>query len=187
MRSIGSRKICWLALVALCGGCSWHEWFSRPEHGATPAGAPPGSAAPAAPPRPGWQPPEPTPVPPAVPSALTAGYSEQLSLMGQRLAASEDDKRALTSRVKLLEQSVKDKDRALAQAALEIQEASAQIKSTREELHKWKQEMESLRGKLRNVERDNKVTLEAIIHTLEQFLDRDKRGVDVPGPDLGKP
>lgn len=162
-------------------GCALRRWMAPdagPYHGPS-AAAPfsPGTA------KPGWQGPAPGPhaglagpgAPQGVQQASYPGAAnEQFSILTQRLASLDDDRRAQGARIQHLENQLRDKDKALVQAALEIQEATAQMTKTREELQRWKLEMESLRGKLRGVERDNKTTLEAIIHTLEQFLDRER-------------
>lgn len=158
-------------MFLLAGGCcNWRALFQPPDQhsGSAAAAASPPSSPPTAG-GPGWQAPAPTPAapPPGV-------FNEQISLMSQQLRDTEDNKRVLAVRVRQLENQLRDKDLALKQANAEIQEAVEQVASTRKELQRWKQEMENLRGKLRNVERDNKSTLEAIIHTVEQFLDREK-------------
>lgn len=171
----------WLILAA--AGCALPAWMHMGD-------AKPHSAGPNPPPPPGhpgpngqggfgvgWPsagPANPLGGGPPGPGGAPGQFNEQIALMSQRLANTEDDKKALNTRLRQLENQLRDKDRALMQASFEIQEATGQIGRTREELNRWKQEMETLRGKLRNVENDNKTTLEAIIRTLEQFLDREK-------------
>ena len=174
-----------LAVMFLVIGCAGPAGSGKggqvvEKGGAAPA--PPGSTGFAQ----GWQTPGQQPGqggPPLPPNP--GAHSEQISFMNQRLAASEDDKKVLQARVRQLEGQLRDKDRALAQASQDIQDTTQQIARTREELQRWKQELLNLRGKLQNVERDNKATLEAIIRTLEQFIDREREVSKTPeGPVL---
>jgi chromosome segregation ATPase len=128
------------------------------------------------------------PAPP--PGPREAGMSEQVALMSQRLAANEDDRKVLAGRLEMLENQLAEKDRALTQANREVQEATEQIARTRRELQSWKQDMSALRDRLGSAEKDNRATLESIIHTLEQILQRDQEGRPGPalyGPDLPRP
>ncbi len=185
------RSSACLALLAL-GGCAFGNLFTPPAGQQGAASGPNGAANGAAngsangahgPGQAAWQGP-----PPAGAAAQNAGgsglqqasypgaFNEQLSSLTQQLRASDDERKVWSARVKQLEGQLRDKDRALSQAAFEIQEATAQVGKTREELQRWKQELESIRGKLRSAERDNKTTLEAIIRTLEQFMERERDG-----------
>ncbi len=111
--------------------------------------------------------------------------NEQISLISQRLMAAEDDRKVLVARVQLLENQVDDKERLLTAAKQEIQEATAQIVKTRNELQQWKKDMTALRDKLGGMEKENRETLETMIRTLEQILDRDK--APAKGPALTTP
>lgn len=170
-----SRGLAYIAAAALLSssaGCVWAPW-TNPDATRSQAqgpGAPPFTPGAA---KPGWQGPSPAPAGGVQQASHTPPPNEQFSQMAQRLASLEDDRRVFAARAQQLENQLRDKDKALVQASVEIQEATAQIAKTREELQRWKLEMESVRGKLRNVERDNKTTLEAIIRTLEQFLERE--------------
>jgi len=115
--------------------------------------------------------------PPARAGNLPGGPpNEQFTLLMERLTAAEDDRKAMQARLFHLDQQLREKDQAIVQASGEVQEATKQIKHTREEIKRWKSDMETLRGKLRHVERENKETLEAIIKTLEKFLDSESTG-----------
>jgi hypothetical protein len=150
------------------GCCNWRALFLPPDCPGLSAQAAAQAGPSAAGPGPAWQPPAPALVNPG------GAINEELSHLSQQMRDAEENKRVLATRVRQLENQIHDKDQALKLAAAEIQDATEQIASTRKELKRWKEEMEGLRGKLRSVERDNKTTLEAIIRTLEQFLDRDK-------------
>lgn len=174
---VSKRCFSWLCVMVLVGasGCSWSSLFVPGGDIQAPPGMPlsPGAA------KPGWPagPPGAVPGPNGgLPQGPQAGGNEQFSLMSQRMAAAEDDRKVLAARVKQLEVQLRDKDKALVQASLEIQEAATETAKAREDLQRWRQELETVRSKLRSVERDNKTTLEAIIRTLEQFLERERDG-----------
>lgn len=112
------------------------------------------------------------PVPGPGPFMPAGTPSEQAAFITQRLRELEDDKAALISQVAELRKELREKDHALLQASYELKDATAQIARTREDLERWKGDMEKLRGKLRAMEKDSKVTLETIIRTLEETLDR---------------
>jgi len=128
----------------------------------------------------GWQGPAPTPggAGPYGPGAgmgpggFPGSQSEQAAFFSQRMADIEDERKVLAIRITQLDSQLREKDRALVQASFELQEATSQIARTREDIDRWKGEMEKVRTKLRSVEKDSKVTLETLIHSLEQFLDR---------------
>jgi hypothetical protein len=106
--------------------------------------------------------------------AQPAATNDQMGLLTQKLQVTEDDRKVLAARLQQLEANLQEKEKILVLSNYEVQEAAKQVGQTREELRRWKQEMESLRGQLRNSEKENKGTLEAIIRTLEQFMDREK-------------
>ena len=176
MRIEHCRRMGSLLLLALCG-CTCGNFLTPPGGNSPGAQAAPGAAH-AGLKGQAWHGP-----PPGGPVGAngagqqlsqTGGIGELASISAQRLSAAEDDRRVLTARVKQLEGQLREKDRALVEASLEIQDATSQITRTREELQRWKNEMEQVRGKSRNVERDSKATLEAIIRTLENFLERER-------------
>jgi chromosome segregation ATPase len=114
---------------------------------------------------------------PAVPAQqLTspAPANEQISLMSNRLQATEDDRRVLAARLQQLESRLQEKEKVIVLSNYEVQEAARQVSQTRDELKRWKQEMETLRTQLRSSEKENKGTLETMIRTLEQFMEREK-------------
>lgn len=167
-------------------GCVTTPWTGKVQEGNGPemkhAAGPfaPGVVKPGPPP--GWQGPPPGPVAPGPGGVPFPGNSEQASFFTQKMADLDDERRVLATRITQLETQLREKDRALVQASFELQEATAQIGRTREDLDRWKNDMEKLRAKLRSMEKDSKVTLETIIHTLEQFFDRNpeaRRPLDV--------
>jgi hypothetical protein len=107
--------------------------------------------------------------------------NEQMATMSSKLHDSDDDRKALGWRLQQVEKQLQEKDKIIVLTKYEIQEAAKEVSQTREELKRWKQEMETLRGQLHSAEKENKGTLEAIIRTLEQFMDREKETVKVSG------
>jgi hypothetical protein len=176
----------YIASLALCvvGGCSvlpWHSDEEAPHHGDAVSH---------------WQ--TPAPLAPAEPAqnadAATPLHqprvlpmNEQLSLMSQRVASAEDDRKVLASRMHIIELQLEEKEKALAAAKLEIQESTTQVVHARNELQQWQKESKALREKMTNMERDNRDTLEATIKTLEQVLERDRetpKGPEIRDPEV---
>jgi hypothetical protein len=122
-----------------------------------------------------WQGPMPTPMEPMITPTQPppAPLGEQITQMAQRVASADDDRKALTARLQLLEEQLTEKDKALVHGNLEVREATQQVQAVRQEIHRWKQESESLRAKLQNSEKENRETLEAVIRSMEQVVDRD--------------
>jgi len=100
--------------------------------------------------------------------------ANDLSLMLQKMSAIEDDRKTMAGKLQQVEVQMRDKDNAIVQATYEIQESTKQIRRTRDEMQTWKQEMDEMRSKVKNVERDNRQTLEGVVKALESFLDREK-------------
>src|SRR5207244_965428 len=148
-RSILNRRLLGLAMLLSVGGCCWQDLFHLGGSQQSPPGpASPGGAVggPAAGPANGWQGPTPTPLP------GPGDLNEQMSLQAQKLRASEDNNRILAIRLSQVDAQVRERDKALMQASFEIKEATNQITRSREELQRWKHEMETLRGKLGSME-----------------------------------
>lgn len=102
-----------------------------------------------------------------------AASADQVSQLLQRLGAMEDERKGLAVRLQSVEAQLRDKDRAVVQATYEIQESTNQMKKAREDLYRWKADMDDLRSKLRVMDQENKVTLEAILKSLEQYVDKE--------------
>jgi hypothetical protein len=115
--------------------------------------------------------------------------NEQIALMSEQLRNADQDRSVLAERLRLVEGQLSDKEKALAAATQEIQEATGQIVKTRNELQQWKKDMTTLRDRVGLMEKDNRETLETIIKTLEQILDREKEGKasDLAAPVLPMP
>jgi septal ring factor EnvC (AmiA/AmiB activator) len=111
------------------------------------------------------------------PPPQIASPNEQVAQMAQRLAVNDDDRKVMAARLQQAETQLHEKEKMVVLANYEVQEAVREVKQTREEMVRYRQEMEQLRAQLYSVERENKGTLEAVIHTLEQFMDRER----VPG------
>jgi hypothetical protein len=159
--------------LLVAGGCSLVPWRSD----ATPA--PPADSVSqwhgATPPGTGGQGANDAALPLHQPRSLP--INEQISLMSQRMASSEDDRKVLASRLHLVETQLEEKERALAVATKEIQETTTQVVRARNELQQWKKDTKVLRDRLGSLEKENRETLEATIKTLEQVLERDKEPV----------
>lgn len=112
--------------------------------------------------------PQPVPVP------------EQVSLMAQKVASAEDDRKALAARLQLLETQLLEKEKALVQGSLEVRDATQQVHNARQDIERWKQETDTLRTKLQNMEKENRETLEAVIRSMEQVVDRDPNKAPLP-------
>lgn len=100
--------------------------------------------------------------------------NEQFAQMSQRIASVEDDRKTLATRLQMVEAQLDEKEKALAAATREIQEATAQVVRTRNDLQQWKKDMAALRDKLGSMDKEHRDTLEAIIRTLEQVIEQDR-------------
>jgi septal ring factor EnvC (AmiA/AmiB activator) len=105
-------------------------------------------------------------------------FTDQISLMSQRLASTEDDRKTLAARLQQAEMQLEEKDQALAAVGHEILAATEEVARTRDELRRFKGEMEALRNRLKNAEKEDRATLESIIKMLEHMLEQDKRPAD---------
>ena len=172
-----------LSLLLVCG-CSLPLWQKdeAPLHSADTVsqwqGAPQqGPGGPGAHPDPALPLHQPRPLP----------MNEQISQMSQRLASADDDRKVLASRLHMVETQLEVKEKALAAATQEIQEATAQVVRTRNDLQQWKKDTKVLRDRLGSMEKDNRETMETMIKTLEQVLERDRdqlKGPGLPAPDV---
>ena len=99
--------------------------------------------------------------------------NEQISQMSQRLASADDDRKVLASRLHMVETQLEEKEKALAVAMREIQDATAQVVRTRNDLQQWKKDTKALCDHLGSMEKDNRETMETMIKTLEEVLARD--------------
>jgi septal ring factor EnvC (AmiA/AmiB activator) len=111
---------------------------------------------------------------PAAPSAVAPGPpNDQISFLMQRLASVEDDRKVQAVRLLQVENQLREKEQSVVRASYEIQETTSQMKKARDDLHRWKTELDDLRQRLRSMETDHQVTLDAILKTLEQYIDKD--------------
>jgi TolA-binding protein len=99
--------------------------------------------------------------------------SDQISQMAQLLSKAEDDRKIQAAKLQQLEDQLREKNQTVVQAAYDVQDSLRQIKKTRDDLQRWRSEMEDLRAKVRTIEQENKVTLETILKTLEGYLEKD--------------
>lgn len=89
----------------------------------------------------------------------------------QRLMASEEERKVLLDRIQEIEGQLQEKNVAVRQANFEVQDSIKQIRRTRDDITRWKQEMDDLRTKIRSMEVENKATLETIVKTLERYVE----------------
>lgn len=108
-----------------------------------------------------YNPPPPPPGPPPY---------EQLSLVSQRLALTEDEVKVAKTRLQLTEAQLQEREQALGVAQQEIEAARKSLSQAQEEVQRWRKELEALRRQLKKTEDENKHTLEAIIRLLEEML-----------------
>ena len=95
--------------------------------------------------------------------------------LSQKLNAAEEEQKAQALRTQQLEAALEEKDKTLLQATKEIQSASEELTRARADLQRSKQEVSTLRDKLRSAEKENLATLQSITSYLEQVLEQDKR------------
>jgi hypothetical protein len=143
--------------------------------GAAPAVAPAGGVAPA----------------PILPLNLTPPESPQdaISLLSQRLAANDDERKVLAARLAQIELVLREKEKALDEAREEITGATNEIAKARAELRAYKQQVEELREKLRAAEKKNDELMEKsleIMRKAEQERERPLVPPTPPGPGLDK-
>jgi Trp operon repressor len=110
----------------------------------------------------------------AHPLAAVEVHPERLAELTQRLAVSEDERKALAARAQLLETALEDKEKALAQVGKEIQSSRDEVTRVRAELQRSRQEITDIRNRLRSAEKDNLATLQSIVSMLEQMVEPDK-------------
>lgn len=120
-------------------------------HGVTPAGAASGPA-------------------PVLPLNLTPPESPQdaISLLHQRLAANDDERKTLAARLVQVEMLLQEKEKALEEAREEIGNASSEITQARGEIRRYRQVSDEMRDKLRQCEKENRELLERSIKILEK-------------------
>jgi hypothetical protein len=115
-------------------------------------------------------------LPAAPPTAVQPGPSnDQISILMQRLANIEDVRKVQDVRLQQVENQLREKEQSVVRASYEIQESTSQMKKARDDLHRWKTELDDLRLRLRAMETDHQVTLDAILKTLEQYIDKDAK------------
>ncbi|HEX3314674.1 MAG TPA: hypothetical protein VHR72_07260 [Gemmataceae bacterium] len=144
-----------------------------------PAGLPPTGLPPGAPPLP------PGTVLPPVSARSPSDYVSQLA---ERLQGSEDSRQALANRVQVLEMSLRDKDQAVLQTSHEVQESTKQMRRTREDLQRLKQELDDSRAKNLATYREYKNTLDAFLKALEDNVEPGRSPLKFrPTSQIGEP
>jgi hypothetical protein len=144
-----------------------------------PAGLPPTGLPPGAPPLP------PGTVLPPVSARSPSDYVSQLA---ERLQGSEDSRQALANRVQVLEASLRDKDQAVLQTSHEVQESTKQMRRTREDLQRLKQELDDSRAKNLATYREYKNTLDAFLKALEDNVEPGRSPLKFrPTSQIGEP
>lgn len=128
---------------------------------------------------------------PILPLNLTPPESPQdaISLLSQRLAANDDERKVLAARLAQIELLLREKEKALDEAREEITGATNEIAKARAELRAYKQQVEELREKLRAAEKKNDELMEKsleIMRKAEQERERPLVPPTPPGPGLDK-
>ena len=190
----------WIVFVPLLGslGCT----FSITPAWHMPAAPPAGPPYPITPPIPGSALPNPAgppgsplpPLPPGVPPGTvlppitSRSPSDYVSQLAERLQGSEDSRQALANRVQVLESALRDKDQAVLQTSHEVQESTKQMRRTREDLQRLKQELDDSRAKNLATYREYKNTLDAFLRALEDNVDPGKSPLKFhPTSQIGEP
>ncbi|GIW78407.1 MAG: hypothetical protein KatS3mg105_0214 [Gemmatales bacterium] len=95
---------------------------------------------------------------------------EQISLMSQQLAASQDRARIERAHLQQLHNKVEDREQVLGLAESEIIAAKNEITEAREKILRMQKETEALKKRLERAEKDNQATMESMIRLLERML-----------------
>lgn len=91
--------------------------------------------------------------------------------LARRLVTVEEEKLALAAQAQQQAALLESKDRALLHAEQEVRAASAEVAKARADLQRWKQDMGTLRDRLRDAEQENVATLRSLIAWLEHALE----------------
>jgi hypothetical protein len=162
---------------------AWHMPAAPPAGPPYPITPIPGSAAPI----PGIPPGAPPPGAP-LPPITSRSPSDYVSQLAERLQGSEDSRQALANRVQVLESALHDKDQAVLQTSHEVQESTKQMRRTREELLRLKQDLDDSRAKNLATYREYKNTLDAFLRALEENVDPGKSPLKFrPTSQIGEP
>lgn len=116
--------------------------------------------------------PPPGPIP-AAHSLYEAGI-DQISVLKQQLAGLEDERRVLFQQVQELENRLFEREQTLQMAVKEADAAKGEIEGCRKEMRRWQKEVADLRSRVRAAEKEDRKTLEAMVHTLEQLWERQR-------------
>lgn len=93
---------------------------------------------------------------------------DQISLLSQKLAGFDDDRKLLAARLAQVEATLQDREKALGEVSDEIRATSEEVTRTRAEIRRVKQENADLRAKLNETEKENIRLLERINKMLEK-------------------
>jgi septal ring factor EnvC (AmiA/AmiB activator) len=100
--------------------------------------------------------------------------------LAQRLGVVEAEKQALAIHVRQLEAALEARDRMLAESAREVEQATAEMTATRNDLRALRKELAAVSGQMRQSEKADLDSMKAILASLEKLLDPNP--VKVPGP-----
>jgi chromosome segregation ATPase len=106
-----------------------------------------------------------------------------VATLTQDLGTLDDDRKALAGRVQYLEAQLAEKELALTSGLRELEGARGDLARSQEDLVRWRREMSTLRERLRNLEKENRDTMEAMIKVLERVVSKESK----PGPGEGAP
>jgi uncharacterized protein (DUF3084 family) len=123
-----------------------------------------------------------------IPPITARSPSDYVSQLAERLQSSEDGRQALANRVQVLESILREKDQTVLQTSHEVQESTKQMRRTREELLRLKQELDDSRTKNQATYREYKATLDAFLKALEDNVDTGKSPLKFrPTSQIGEP
>ena len=173
---------------------AWHAPAAMPAGPSYPITPPiPGSALPN-PSGPGGPPNSAYPIPQGPPGMsgpppiTSRSPSDYVSQLAERLQGSEDSRAALANRLQVLESALRDKDQAVLQTSHEVQESTRQMRKTREELQRLKQELDDSRAKNLATYREYKNTLDAFLKALEDNVEPGRSPLKFrPTSQIGEP
>ncbi len=127
---------------------------------------------------------------PILPLNLTPAESPQdaISLLSQRLAANDDDRKVLAARLAQVETTLQEREKALDDAREVIGNADTEVTRSRAEIKRLRSQVDDMRDKLRGAEKDKKELLEKTEKALEllERCEKERAATPAPAPDADK-
>jgi chromosome segregation ATPase len=97
--------------------------------------------------------------------------AEYFSVLQAQLMAADENRKALEGQVVALKKELRDRDSSLERASHEVEQTWKNVQRTRDDVTRWKGEMEDLRDRIRKLEEERARLLplvEGIIHQLDR-------------------